>query len=176
MNADCIMVLGCKVRDDGLPGAMLQKRLERGTELYHQGAAPKMLMTGDHGRESYDEVNSMKRYAVEAEVPATDVFMDHAGFSTYESIYRARDVFGVDRMVIVSQEYHLYRALHIARKLGVEAYGVAADGNSYASRRGRLREVLARAKDMVFALVQPEPTYLGPVIPISGDGNQTNDE
>ena len=176
-DVDCILVLGCGVWDDGTPSHMLEDRLVRAVELYEQGTAPKLLMSGDHGREDYDEVNAMKTYAVDAGIPSMDIFMDHAGFSTYESMYRARDVFQAETVVIVSQGYHLYRAIYIARALGLDAYGVAADYRAYAGEASRqIREALARVKDVGTTLLRVEPTYLGEAIPIWGDGDLTNDE
>lgn len=176
-GVDCILVLGCFVKDDGVPSAMLEDRLRRSVELYDLGAAPKLLMSGDHGRTDYDEVDAMKQYAVDAGIDPSNVFMDHAGFSTYESIYRAKAVFQARKILIVTQEYHLYRALYIAEQFGLEAYGVASDYRNYAGQSARdLREVLARVKDFGTSLFKPEPTYLGDVIPIWGDGNLTNDE
>ena len=176
-GVDCILVLGCLVKDNGAPSDMLSDRLRRGVELYGMGASGKLLMSGDHGREGYDEVSAMKRYALNAGVASADVFMDHAGFSTYESLYRARDVFCAKKIIIVTQEYHLYRALYIAEKLGLEAYGVHADYRGYTGQRSRdIREVLARVKDFGTSIFQPEPTYLGETIPVWGDGKVTNDE
>lgn len=176
-DVDCILVLGCKVKDNGVPSDMLADRLRRGVELFDLGSAPKLLMTGDHGRESYDEVDAMKQYAVDEGIPSQDVFMDHAGFSTYESMYRARDIFLAKKIIIVSQEYHLYRAIYIARSLGLDAYGVSSDYRNYSGQTGReVREVLARVKDFATSLFQPLPTYGGNVIPIGGDGNLTNDD
>lgn len=175
-DVDCVLVLGCLVRDGGVPSGMLEDRLTVGLELYSLGAAPKLLMTGDHGRVDYNEVGTMKEYAMDAGVPSEDVFMDHAGFSTYESLYRARDIFQADRVIIVTQKYHLYRALYIAEALGVEAWGVEADLHTYGGQTYReVREVLARCKDFVTAIFQPDPTYLGEAIPISGSGDLTND-
>lgn len=175
-DVDCILVLGCKVHEDGQPSHMLEDRLKRGVELYKMGAAGKLLMSGDHGQIAYDEVNAMKKYAVDAGVPSADVFMDHAGFSTYESIYRTKEIFGARKIIIVTQEYHLHRALYIAQALGVEAYGVNADYRSYTGQFARdVREVLARCKDFFNVWFKPEPTYLGQQIPITGDGNITND-
>ena len=176
-GVDCILVLGCYVHDDGDPSDMLRDRLRRGLELYELGAAPKLLMSGDHGRESYDEVDAMKTFAVEAGVSSQDVFMDHAGFSTYESMCRAKEIFQAKKIIVVTQEYHLYRALYIAESLGLEAYGVAADYRRYHGQTGRdVREMLARVKDFGTSLFKPKPTYLGKAIPIWGDGNLTNDE
>ena len=175
-DVDCILVLGCWV-DNGTPSLMLGDRLEKSVQLYQMGAAPKLLMSGDHGQEDYDEVDAMKRYAVESGVPSKDVFMDHAGFSTYESIYRAKEVFGADKILIVTQKYHLYRALYIARELGVDAYGVAAENVSYGGQTLRdLREIMARVKDFGYCWIKPKPTFLGETIPIGGDGAQTHDE
>ena len=174
-GADCILVLGCGVRPDGQPSLMLRDRLEMGLELYAAGAAPKLLMSGDHGRKDYDEVNVMKDYVMAAGVPSSDVFMDHAGFSTYESMYRARDVFCAESVIIVSQEYHLYRAVFNARQLGLEAWGVAAEDIAYFGQSGRdVREILARTKDFFYCLFRPLPTFLGETIPVSGDGDLTN--
>ena len=172
---DCILVLGAGVKPDGSPSDMLRDRLEYGVMLYDMAAADTLLMSGDHSRVEYDEVNAMKSYAVERGVPSEKVFMDHAGFSTYESFYRARDVFRVKSVLIVTQEYHLYRALYNARQLGLEAYGVASDPRTYMGQTYRdCREMLARCKDYFQCLAQPEPTFLGEVIAITGDGNLTN--
>lgn len=175
-NADCIIVLGCQVKDDGTPSSMLKDRLDRGIELYNKGVAPKIIMSGDHGQTEYDEVNTMKQYAIDAGIPSEDIFMDHAGFSTYESIYRARDVFKAETIVVVTQEYHLYRALYIADALDVTAYGVSSDYHTYGGQVFRdIREILARNKDFLTCVFEPEPTFLGDAIPVSGDGNLTND-
>lgn len=176
-DVDCILVLGCGIHSDGTPSDMLHDRLRRGVELFELGAAPKLLMTGDHGREGYDEVDAMKTFAVDAGIASEDVFMDHAGFSTYESMYRAREIFQAEKIIIVTQEYHLYRAIYIAESLGMEAYGVGCDYRAYSGQTGRdVREILARVKDFGTSMFKPKPTYLGEAIPIWGDGNLTNDE
>jgi len=176
-DVDCILVLGCLVNYGGVPSDMLHDRLRQSVELYQLGAAPKLLMSGDHGRENYDEVDAMKTYAVGEGIPSEHVFMDHAGFSTYESMYRAKEVFGAKKVIIVTQEYHLYRAVYIARSLGLDAYGVTSDYNRYLGQfRRDVREVLARVKDFGTSIFKPEPTYLGETIPIWGNGNLTNDE
>ena len=176
-DVDCILVLGCYVHSDGNPSDMLHDRLQRGVELYELGAAPKLLMSGDHGRTNYDEVAAMKQFAINAGIPSEHIFMDHAGFSSYESIYRAKEIFGAKKILLVTQEYHLYRALYIADRLGVEAYGVSAEYRSYSGQTGRdIREFLARVKDFVTGIFKPEPTYLGETIPIWGNGNLTNDD
>lgn len=176
-DVDCILVLGCRVYEDRTPSHMLEDRLRRSVELYRAGAAPKLLMSGDHGQREYDEVGAMKQYALAEGVSSQDVFMDHAGFSTYESLYRAKEIFGVEKVIIVTQEYHLHRALQIARALGLEAYGVSADYRSYTGQLMRdIREIMARNKDVLSTIFLPKPTYLGEKIPISGDGDVTNDD
>lgn len=175
-DVDCILVLGCWVNPQGQPSHMLHDRLTRGVELYDLKAAPKLLMSGDHGQVSYDEVAAMKQFAVDHGIASENIFMDHAGFSTYESLYRAKEIFQADKIVIVTQEYHLYRALYIANRLGIEAYGVSSDYRTYAGQIVRdCREILARVKDCMMCIFQPEPTFLGNAIPISGNGNITND-
>ena len=176
LDADCILVLGAGLRKDNSPSPILRERIDRGVELYYLGAAPKLLMSGDHGRVGYNEVGVMKSLAIQSDVPSQDVFMDHAGFSTYESLYRARDVFCAKRVIIVSQKYHLYRALYIADQLGLEAYGVGADVQRFYGQTTReMRESLARVKDFLYCAVKPLPTYLGETIPVSGNGDLTND-
>lgn len=171
---DCVMVLGAGLWD-GEPSPMLQERLDFGLMAYETGCTDKLLMSGDHGREEYDEVNKMKDVAIENGVSADNIFMDHAGFSTYESMYRARDIFQVEKMVIVTQKYHLYRAVYNARKLGIDAYGFAADELKYPIYND-IREALARTKDFFYCIIQPEPTYLGEAIPISASGSLTDDK
>ena len=119
----------------------------------------------------------MKDYTINKGIPSEDLFMDHAGFSTYDSIYRAKYIFGVKKMIIATQKYHLYRALYIANQLGIEAYGVSANPREYAGQLSRdVREYLARNKEYVKCIFKPQSKYLGEMIPISGDGNVTNDK
>ncbi len=177
-DVDCVLVLGAGIWGDAL-SPMLEDRVLTAISLYEGGVSDKLLMSGDHGRDEYDEVNAMKAYAKDKGVPADSIFMDHAGFSTYESMYRARDVFVAKKIVIVSQEYHLYRAVYDARRLGLEAYGVSADlrdYGSYTDSYNNSRELLARNKDFLMCIFKPEPTYLGDAVPISGSGAQTDDK
>ena len=174
-DIDCIIVLGAGIWGDK-PSPMLEDRLLEGINLYENNVSNKILMSGDHGREEYDEVNIMKNYAIEKGIPSENIFMDHAGFSTYESIYRAKEIFEAKKVVIVTQKYHLYRALYIANKLELEAYGVNSDPRQYVGSTYReLREILARNKDFIKCIFKPEPTYLGESIPVSGNGDITND-
>ncbi|NBJ16504.1 MAG: hypothetical protein FNP40_13275 [Dehalobacter sp. 4CP] len=177
-EVDAILVLGAYVFPDGTASSMLADRLTVGYELYQQGKAPKILVSGDHGRTDYDEVNAMKRFLLEKGVKGQNVFMDHAGFSTYESLYRARDIFLAKKVIIVTQEYHLKRAVFVARSLGLEAYGVASDRHDYGQAMAyyQIREIAARNKDFLWTkIIKPKPTFLGDVIPVFGDGGATDD-
>lgn len=146
--AQVAIVLGAQVKDDGVLSDALADRVEAGIALYRTGKVEKLLMTGDHGQATYDEVNSMRKYALDRGVPPEDIFMDHAGFSTYDSMYRARDVFIVKSAIVVTQEYHLSRAVYIARALGLEATGFPADKHTLPASNYQ-REVLARAKALL---------------------------
>lgn len=175
-KADCILILGAGVWNGNVPSPMLADRLDEGIRLYFEGISPKILVSGDHGRTDYDEVNVMKNYLINAGIPDTDIFMDHAGFSTYESMYRAKEIFGVKTAIIVTQEYHMHRSLYICDQLGVDALGSPADPRSYSGAFMRnVREWIARDKDMLLCIFKPESTYLGETIDIHGDGNVTND-
>jgi SanA protein len=169
------IVLGAKVYATGTPAPMLTDRLDTGIALYKLGKVDKILLSGDHGQKTYDEVNAMLDYVVARGVPDEDVFTDHAGFSTYDTMYRARDVFEVKDALVVTQGFHLARAVYTARALGLEATGVVADIQPYANeRRFAMRDWLARVKAFVqLHVTKPLPRYLGPVIPIDGDGRAT---
>lgn len=176
LGADCILVLGAGLKPDGTPNHMLRDRLDKGIEMYREGAAPKILLSGDNGQVEYDEVNAMKDYVLKAGIPSEDIFMDHAGFSTYESMYRAKDIFLVKKAIVVTQKYHQYRALYMARGLGIESWGITAESRTYSGQLYRdAREILARDKDFLKMIVKPEPTYLGNTIPISGSGLASHD-
>jgi SanA protein len=178
-NLDAIIVLGAGVKADGSPSDILADRLETSLKVYKAGGSSKFILTGDHGRKEYNEVRAMKNYIKSKGIGDSDIFMDHAGFSTYESMYRARDVFGVKKAVIVTNTYHLPRALYIARKLGIEAYGVSSDiRNYYYIKAYQKREILAQVKSFIdINIFKPLPTFLGKPIPVStSDGRLTEDE
>ena len=176
LNPQCILILGAGLKPDGTPNLMLADRLDQGIALYKRGAAPKILLSGDNGQERYDEVNAMKEYCLDQGVPMEDIFMDHAGFSTYESIHRASSIFQVESMIIVTQDYHLPRACYLAEKMGIRYLGIAARQIDYGGQQGRdLREIAARCKDFFTGILKPPPTYLGEVIPIEGSGLASHD-
>ena len=166
-EVDCILVLGCGVYADGSPTPMLYDRLARGVELYGAGWADVLLLSGDNRSADYNELATMDRVAQDLGAPGEAIVLDYAGLSTYDSLYRARDIFGVERLVIVTQDYHLSRALYLARALGLEAWGVAADGQNYPGQTMRdVREILARDKDFLWAILQPEAAILGDPEPL----------
>ena len=175
IDADCILVLGAGVREDGTPSPMLADRLNTAVSLYRLGASSRILMSGDHRNDDYDEVGPMKAAAAAAGVPSGAVFLDHAGYSTYDSLYRAKEIFGAEKIVIVTQEYHLYRALYIAHALGLDAVGVAAPPKNDLGQLYRdLREWAARVKDFVYVMGKPEAEVMGKPVSLAGDGDMTN--
>lgn len=174
-DADAIIVLGASVYSDGTPSGILQDRLDDGIALYFAGAAPKIIMSGDNGTESYNECWAMKQYAISQGVPSEDVFCDHAGFSTYETMYRARHVFGADRVVIATQTYHLYRAVYDAQGVGMEAIGVPSDYGEYVNQSWYdFREIFARTKDFFQVLMKTPSTYVGDPISLDQSGDVTD--
>lgn len=174
-DVDCILILGAGIYKNKYPSEMLEDRLLEGIKLFMLGASNRILMSGDNSKVNYNEVKVMKDFAVKAGVPSERVFQDHAGFSTYESMYRARDVFAAKKIIIVTQEYHMYRALYDAKALGLDAYGVISDPRAYEGQSFReIREIIARAKDFVYSVLKPLPTFLGEVIPVNGNGDITD--
>lgn len=175
-NIDCIIVLGAGIRGEN-PSPMLEDRLLTSIELYEKNISNKIIVSGDHGRTNYDEVNVMKNYLIEKGIPSENIFMDHAGFSTYDSIYRAKEIFKAKKVVIITQEYHLYRALYISKELELDAYGISATKRNYMFQLKRdIREFAARIKDFIKCIFKPKSTYLGEIIPVSGNGDITNDK
>jgi vancomycin permeability regulator SanA len=166
---DAIIVLGCKVNDNG-PSLMLARRLDRGIDVYNK-INTKVILTGDHGKNEYDEVNIMRDYVLDS-IPSKDIFLDHAGFNTYDSIYRAKYVFEAKKVVIVTQKYHMYRALFLANSLDLEAVGVVADDipQKGIMIKNEIREILSRDKNYFKGLIKPKSKYLGEIIPLDQDG------
>ena len=173
--SDAVMILGALVYHSGRPSPLLADRLDYGYELYIQGKAKKILVSGDHGQKEYDEVNAMMEYLMAKGVPREDIFMDHAGFNTYDSMYRAKAIFGIETLLISTQDFHIARSVYIARKLGIDAYGYPCeDKPMYNMRRLKLRESLARVKAVMDTTTKRKPKYLGETIPIGGSGVLTD--
>ena len=174
-DIDCILILGAGIWGNR-PSYMLEDRLLEGVNLYNKKIAQKIIVSGDHGRQEYNEVQVMKDFLIKKGIPSKDIFMDHAGFSSYDSIYRAKEIFKVKKLVIITQKYHLYRSLYIAKKLNLKAYGVKSDKRKYRKQTYReLREIVARNKDFFKCMLKPKPQFLGKEILITGDGDITND-
>ena len=157
VDADCILVLGAGVRPDKTPSLMLKDRLDKAVKIYKKYGGKKILVSGDHRSEYYDEVSTMKNYLVDAGVKEEDIILDHMGLSTYDSMYRAREIFNVKKVIIITQKYHMYRAIYDARQLGMEAYGVCAKEVRYNGQLIRdVRELAARVKDVAFCIYEPQ--------------------
>lgn len=168
-ESDAIMILGALVFNNGEPSLVLSDRLDCGYELYSRGKAEKILVSGDHGQNDYDEVNAMKDYLMKKGVPREDIFMDHAGFNTYDSMYRAKEIFGIKSLLICTQDFHISRSVYIARNLGIDAYGYPCeDAGIYTLQK--LRESVSNVKAVADITVKRKPKYLGEAIPIYGDG------
>lgn len=169
-SAEVAIVPGASVAH-GEPSPVLEARASAAVELYFEKKVSKILVTGDNGALNHDEVTPVRKYLLDAGVPAGDIFLDHAGFDTYSSMYRARDVFVVRSAIIVTQDFHMPRALFLARMLGLQAYGFEPAGGG--SGRDYVREIPASVKAIFDLALRRTPKYLGPQIPITGDGSTT---
>lgn len=175
LEADCILILGASIYQNGEPSPMLKDRLDMGIYLYNNSKTKKILMSGDHRSDLYDEVNVMKNYALTNDIKSSDIFKDHKGINTYQSLYRAKNVYGVKKVIIVTQKYHLYRAVYIAKKLDLDVVGIASDGNNYKGQIKRdIREMFARVKAYFNTDLKKESNYRGPTYNIKGNGDITN--
>ena len=154
-DVDYILILGAGLKNDGSPSDMLTDRLLTGIDLINKAEANKLLLSGDNSGSKYNEVGAMKEFVLDRGIGSDIIVLDNEGFSTYESLYRAKYEFGAEKIVIITQEYHLHRALYIAREFGIEAYGVSADIRAYRGQTYRdIREHLARCKDFFLCLIE----------------------
>jgi len=170
-ETDVAVVLGASVAR-GMPSPVLAARADEAVELYIKGKVKKILVTGDNGALTHDEVTPVRKYLLAAGIPAEDIFLDHAGFDTYSSVYRAQAVFGAQTATVVTQNFHLPRALFLARAVGMNAVGVTARGGEY-SWQAYMREIPASWKALFDLAFNRQPKYLGEPIPLSGDGQVT---
>lgn len=178
-KVDAIIVLGAKVTQEKL-SYVLEDRLIAGVNIIYANKAEAILLSGDHGQKEYDEVNSMRKYMLRRKfnIKKEQIFMDHAGFDTYDSMFRAKEIFGIKSAIIVTQDFHINRSVYIARSLGIDAYGFAVDESIYKESlrlNWRIRELLSRVKAFKDVLINSNPTYLGEKIPISGNGMKSWD-
>ncbi|PQJ30611.1 hypothetical protein BST92_01065 [Nonlabens arenilitoris] len=170
------IVLGASVRPDKSLSPILQDRVDKAYELYHKGIIKKFLLSGDHGQEDYDEVNAMRRYLNDKGVSNEDIFLDHAGFDTYDSLFRAREIFQVENAIVITQKFHLPRAIYVGKKMGLELQGFIADNREYpGNAHFTRREWLANIKAWLELNIEKSPTYSGKIIPITGNSNPSHD-
>jgi SanA protein len=176
-KAETALVLGAKVYQQGTMSGMFQDRVDTAIELYEENKIEKILVSGDHGSEDYDEVNTAKDYLLEKGIRGEDIFLDHAGFDTYDSLYRAKEIFEVSSVIIITQNFHLPRAVYTGRKLNIETYGFSADKHSYAGiKYNELREIFGKVKAFLDISFQAKPKFLGEKISITGDSKKSWDE
>jgi SanA protein len=174
-HAQAALVLGAQVKADGQPSLMLADRISSAEALYRAHKVDKLLLSGDHGQWRYDEVGTMRKAMLKDGIPPEDLFTDHAGFDTWDSAQRARKVFGVHSVIVVTQDFHMARALYAARHAGLDATGYSADRRTYGHviARLKMREALARVKVVADVITGADPHFLGPRIPIGGDGRRS---
>ena len=159
-DVDTMIVLGAKVHDDGRLSLMLKDRLDKTIEVYNKLDIKKVIVSGDSEHKDYDETTKMKEYLINNGIPEEDIIVDIYGLSTYDSIYRLKNVYGINKSIIITQKYHLYRSLYIANSLGVEAYGIPASGEDYFGQTSReIREILARNNDFLTSLFNVKSKY-----------------
>jgi len=168
-EAQTVLVPGAAVSPEGELSPIFIDRLEMGISLYKMEKVEKILVSGDNSTDIQNEVNPARLYLIERGVPDEDIFLDHAGFDTYSSMYRARDVFGVSAILVSTQSFHLPRSVFIARRLGLEASGVNADVG-HMLFRNYIREVLANEKALLNLILKREPKFLGDPVPVEEDG------
>ena len=176
-SREVALVPGCRVFPDGTPSPALADRLATARDLYLAGKVRKILVSGDHQAPEYDETNAMWRWLTERDVPSSDVFLDHAGVRTLDTMERASRVFGVEGAVVCTQRFHLARSVFLARRSGIDAVGVVADRRVYLKRsRDRVREFFAKSVSFVDSyLLGTEPRHLGDPISLHGDPGATHD-
>jgi len=171
------IVPGARVYADGSPSPILEDRLEAARALFAAGRVGRILVSGDHGRTEYDEVNAMHRWLVAQGVPSSAIFLDHAGFRTLDTMSRAALVFRVRDAVVCTQRFHMARALFLADAAGIDAVGLIADRAIYPGRRAdAARELFARSRAVVDRYVlRTRPRFVGPAIPIDGPAAASHD-
>ncbi len=171
-EAQAVLIPGAAILPNGAPTQFFLDRVDTGLALYKAGKVSKILVSGDNSTETHNEVNPVRLYLIEHGVPDEDIFLDHAGFDTYSSVYRARDIFGVSSILVSTQSFHLPRAVFIARTLGIKSYGVRSDGVT-PHFRNYIREMLANEKAVLNLVLHTKPKFLGDPIPITGDGRES---
>jgi len=175
-QAQTALILGARVFPDERMSSMLEDRSLTAFELYYKGKVKKILISGDHGEKGYDEVNTVKNWLLKKGVLAEDIFLDHAGFDTYDSLFRAKHIFQVESLIIITQNFHLPRAVYLGRNLDINAYGFVADKHFYRNiEYNEFREKIANIKGFFEIQFGSKPKYLGEPIPITGDSQKSWD-
>jgi SanA protein len=161
-----VIVPGAAVLRSGALSAVFLDRANAAAALYQAGKASKILVSGDNSTVEHNEVDPARKYLVGLGIPAGDIYLDHAGFDTYSTMYRAQAIFGVTSAIVATQSFHLPRSLFIAHMLGIDAVGYRSD-NVHLLERNELRESFARLKALLDVAVHRVPKYLGDKIPIT---------
>lgn len=171
-EAQAVIILGAAVYRDGELSPVLKERVDTAVAVYKNGLVEKILMSGDNSSENYNEVSPVHQYLLDSGVPIEDIFLDYAGFDSYDTMYRAKSIYGVESAIIVTQTFHLSRSLFIANNLGIESEGThpPADKSTWYNY---LRETLSVVKAVYDVTFKSDPTYLGEEIPITGDGRES---
>lgn len=169
-----VLVLGAAVYGDKQVSPIFADRLDTAIELYEAGLVQKIIVSGDHGTVFYDEVGAGKDYLLKKDIPDQDIFLDHAGFDTYDSLYRAKQIFQTNSFLISTQDFHLSRALYIAKRLDLDAWGCRADKHFYQKiKTMKTREYFASIKAWLDVNLEAKPKFGGDTFDLSGDGRQT---
>lgn len=170
-SAEVVIVPGAFVWQNKIISDIFQDRLETAIKLYKTGKVNKILISGDHGKNNYDEVNTAKNYLLEKGIKSEDIFLDHAGFDTYDTLYRAREIFQISSAIVVTQKFHMPRVIYIGKKLNLNIFGYPADLRVYRNAtKNAAREYLACVKAYFNIIINSKPKFLGPTIPITGTG------
>lgn len=174
--ADAVMILGARVFPNGRLSDVLRDRAKVAIQVYQAGKANKIIVSGDHGTPEYDEVAYVRDYLLANNIPPQDIFLDHAGFDTYDSLHRAQSIFQIKNLIISTQNTHLPRAIFNAKSRQINTQGISADLQSYQQTKQQIaREFLARPKSFLDVILNSKPKFLGSPIPITGDGQTTWD-
>jgi len=171
-EAQVVLIPGAAVLKNGALSSIFKDRVNTAIELYQAKKVSKILVSGDNSTISHNEVNPVRNYLLEKGVPDEDIFLDHAGFDTYSTMYRARDIFQVSSIIISTQSFHLPRSVFIARMLGINAFGISADVG-HILFKNYIREIFANEKAVLELIFHIKPKFLGDVIPITGDGRNS---
>lgn len=172
LPAHTAIVLGAGLIRGGKLSTIFKDRVDIAIALYQAGKVKTILVSGDDGTPTHNEVNPARDYLLTKGIPSKDIFLDHAGFDTYSSMYRAREVFLVDKAIVITQSFHLPRSVFIAHSLGIDAYGIPANQHGY-SFKNNIREVFADVKAVFDIISHRKPKYLGEEIPITGNSSES---